>query len=100
VPPRKFPRRSVGIDFDLDISLGTFFDQFLEILGGLSFGGVDGNDMAELDDHWRRQGGGDGQENGRQAEQDQLDLTHGVTPLFLLDVGVRPPRWRLPSAGQ
>jgi hypothetical protein len=43
--------------------------------------------MAELDDHWRRQGGGDGQENGRQAEQDQLDLTHGVNPLFLLVIG-------------
>jgi hypothetical protein len=52
--------RAVRVELDFDASLGPLFGEFLEILGSLALGRVDGDDMAELDDdrllRVRRQG--------------------------------------------
>ncbi len=61
-------QRSVGVDLDLDLALGALFDEFLEILGGLTLGRVDGYDVAELDDHRLGE-----YRSGRQQQDHQSD---------------------------
>src|SRR5262249_32122641 len=41
---------AVRVDLDLDAPLGALFGKLLEILGGLALGGIERDDVAELDD--------------------------------------------------
>jgi hypothetical protein len=45
-----FEQRAVGVNLDLDAALGPLLGEFLEVLGALALGGVDGHHVAELDD--------------------------------------------------
>ncbi len=78
---------AVRIDFHFDLALGALLGDFLEVVGGLAFRGVLGNDVAELDDdRCGKPGGRDCQE---QRSYQQLFQFHGVTSLVWCDgVGI------------
>jgi len=47
-----FIKLTIGMDLDLDPSLGPLFGELFEVLGRATFRRMGCNDMAELDDDW------------------------------------------------
>src|SRR5262249_8754934 len=67
-------KRRVGIDLDLDLAVGIFLREFLELVGGLALRRIGRDDMAELD-HNLSLGHGRGTHEGERrnrCRQDQL----------------------------
>ena len=67
-----------AVETDLDLALGVFLGQLLELFGGLALGRVRGHDMAELDgDVLRkgRHGQRDGDQRGKAGPEDRVHVS-------------------------